>query len=321
MSRFFLVLVAVFAAVAQRTQAQMPGSGRRQRDKEPVPVKADLKHIKCDVCSLAMEHAFEDAEAKRAEAIPMTVNVRPGVKETRSSFSEEDVNEVLNGICHRRKKNGEWIWRTDLVEVSSESKPKGKTFYKGLTKAERKSGKNYLLVALEDGPGKWDHESASVARACQTTLDDMDMEELAVAMWKGPEHADDGGVGSAKELVKLGCKELSNACKGKAGRVPLADERAHGGAKERLDAVFAPQEQQLIETEQMMQNMEEAGSPMVMQSREDMEEEMREMAEEMGMTPEEMDALMASGGGGGEEPISPTEGDTPNFVGGAGGEL
>ena len=32
-----------------------------------------------------------------------------------------------------------------------------------------------------------------------------------------------------------------------------------------------------------------------------MKEEMREMAEEMGMTPEEMEAMMASGGGGGGE--------------------
>lgn len=48
-----------------------------------------------------------------------------------------------------------------------------------------------------------------------------------------------------------------------------------------------------------MQNMEEAGSPMVMQSREDIEEEMREMAEEMGLTPEEMEEMMAAGGGGG----------------------
>jgi hypothetical protein len=50
----------------------------------------------------------------------------------------------------------------------------------------------------------------------------------------------------------------------------------------------------------MMQNMEEAGSPMVMQSREDIEEEMKEMADEMGMTKEEMEAMMAMGGGGGE---------------------
>jgi len=49
-----------------------------------------------------------------------------------------------------------------------------------------------------------------------------------------------------------------------------------------------------------MQNMEEAGSPMVMQSREDIEEEMKEMADEMGMTKEEMEAMMAMGGGGGE---------------------
>ena len=40
---------------------------------------------------------------------------------------------------------------------------------------------------------------------------------------------------------------------------------------------------------------------MVMQSREDLQDEMREMAEDMGMTPEEMDALMDSYKGGGDE--------------------
>ena len=289
--RLSFIVAATLPALCL-SQMGMPGSGRRARDKEPVPVKADIKHIKCDVCSLAMEHAYGDSEVKRAEAQTVTVNVRPGVKETRSTFSEEDVNDVLNGICHRRKKSGEWIWHTDLVEVTSKSKPKGVTFYKGLTKAERKSDDSYLLLALEDTPGKWDHESASVSRACQQVLDDMDVEELAVAMWKG----ESAGISSAKDLVKFGCKELTNVCKG--SRKPLPAERRKGGAKERADAIFDPQDQQLVDTEQMMQNMEEAGSPMVMQSREDLEEEMREMAEEMGMTPEEMEALMQSGGNG-----------------------
>jgi len=86
---------------------------------------------------------------------------------------------------------------------------------------------------------------------------------------------------------------MSNSCKGNT-RVPLRKGR------DRNDAPHEPQERQLVETEQMMQNMEEAGSPMVMQSREDIEEEMREMAEDMGLTPEEMEAMMASGGGQGE---------------------
>lgn len=59
----------------------------------------------------------------------------------------------------------------------------------------------------------------------------------------------------------------------------------------------------------MMQNMEEAGSPMVMQSREDIEEEMREMAEEMGMTPEEMEQMMAEEGGGTGEPAGELGGE------------
>ena len=72
----------------------------------------------------------------------------------------------------------------------------------------------------------------------------------------------------------------------------------------------------LYQTEQMMQNMEEAGSPMVMQSREDIEEEMAEMAESMGMTKEEMDAMMAMGGGGGDD----MGGGGGDDMGGGGGD-
>jgi hypothetical protein len=71
-----------------------------------------------------------------------------------------------------------------------------------------------------------------------------------------------------------------------------------------------------METEQMMQNMEDQGlPPMVMQSREDIEEELREMAEDMDMSPEEMEAMM-SGGGAADEL------DDGGFAGEAGaGEL
>ena len=85
---------------------------------------------------------------------------------------------------------------------------------------------------------------------------------------------------------------------------------------EREDFVFDEQDRQLMETEQMMQNMEDQGlPPMVMQSREDIEEELREMAEDMDMSPEEMEAMM-SGGGAADEL------DDGGFAGEAGaGEL
>ena len=44
-----LVISFVLVAVA----AGQMGSGRRQRDKEPVAVKEDLKPITCDVCQVS----------------------------------------------------------------------------------------------------------------------------------------------------------------------------------------------------------------------------------------------------------------------------
>jgi len=47
----------------------------------------------------------------------------------------------------RRKKGGEWLWYTDLVEVSADVKPPaGMKVHRPLNKGERKSGETFLLV-------------------------------------------------------------------------------------------------------------------------------------------------------------------------------
>jgi hypothetical protein len=289
--RNHVLLLATLVGFLAVTHGQMQGSGRRQRDKEASHVKADLKLIKCDTCEMAMEQLFNSVEEKRAAAPLTTLTVKPGKKEKKTTFSEEDVNTALLEVCHRRKKGGEWLWYTDLVEASADKKPTGAgiTVHRSLNKAERKSGERFLLVAETEEPGKWDHERATIKRSCEDLLDSVDLEDLVVALWRH-DFAD------ANELKKTVCKEMSRSCKGNT-RVPLPVGR------KRDDAPHDPQEKQLVETEQMMQNMEEAGSPMVMQSREDIEEEMREMAEEMGLSPEEMEEMMAAGGGGGGEEL------------------
>ena len=70
----------------------------------------------------------------------------------------------MNGVCHRKKKAGEWLWNLDLVTVEAKTtKPKGKNFFRGLNKAEQKSGETFLLVDVKDEPGKWDFEKATVS--------------------------------------------------------------------------------------------------------------------------------------------------------------
>ena len=102
------------------------GSGRRMRDKEPVPVKADIKHIKwyapndssgkslpprpqsvtcrdvlcgSDVCQMAMQNIYRGTEAARAEAKVLTTMTKPGKRATKSTFSESEVSEVRWSPC------------------------------------------------------------------------------------------------------------------------------------------------------------------------------------------------------------------------------
>lgn len=140
------------------------------------------------------------------------------------------------------------------------------------------SSDRYLLVAITGEPGKWDAEKATVKKACDEVLESMDLDEVSVAVWRRD-------VVDHPSLIKLACKELSPSCKG-ATRVPISPGRT------RADLKHEPTDGKIVETEQMMQNMEEAGSPMVMQSREDIEDEMREMAEDMGMSKEELEMMM-----------------------------
>jgi hypothetical protein len=65
----------------------------------PLPNSQDLKHITCDVCQMAMENLFDSTQAKRADAIMTTAHSKPGAKkQLRSSFSEQDVNEVIGAV-------------------------------------------------------------------------------------------------------------------------------------------------------------------------------------------------------------------------------
>jgi hypothetical protein len=161
--------------------------------------------------------------------------------------------------------------------------------YRGLTKKEKASQKNYLQVWRTQRGGdirKWDRESATVKRSCDVLLDDDvgDLEDVVVPLWRG-------GL-EEKAVKKLLCREASSRC-GK-DRKPV---------KDREDLEFNPQEKTLLDTERMMENMKDQGMPMVMQSREDMMEELYEQMEGEGLSRAEADAFMDSvKGGEGDEP-------------------
>ena len=281
---------ALLIALATLTEAQMGmegmgmGSGRRQRDKEPLAFKGDLPCIKCDVCEIVASEVYREVEKQR-DAAPMTVkNTKPGAPKVQvSSFSEDDVTAILEGVCNRRKEPGEWLWYVDLVETAKSVYGTGAP-WRGLTKKEKASGKNYLQVYRTQRGGdirKWDRESATVKRSCDLLLDDDvgDLEDIVVPLWRG--------LKDEKEFKKLLCRETTSRC-GKE-RKPV---------KEREDLEFNRQEKTLLDTERMMENMKDQGMPMVMQSREDMMEELYEQMEAEGLSREEADAFMESVQGG-----------------------
>ena len=70
-------------------------------------------------------------------------------------------------------------------------------------------------------------------------------------------------------------------------------------------------DEQILQTEVMMQNMEDGGMPMVMQSRDDAMEELREGLADEGMSDEEIDAWMNrahDGDAAGAEEVAMDEG-------------
>ena len=289
---------ALLIALATVSNAQMGmegmgmGSGRRQRDKEPLAFKGDLPCIKCDVCEIVASEVYREVEKQR-DAAPMTVkNTKPGAPKVQvSSFSEDDVTAILEGVCNRRKEPGEWLWYVDLVETAKSVYGTGAP-WRGLTKKEKASGKNYLQVYRTQRGGdirKWDRESATVKRSCDLLLDDDvgDLEDIVVPLWRG--------LKDEKEFKKLLCRETTSRC-GKERKA----------VKDREDLEFNRQEKTLLDTERMMENMKDQGMPMVMQSREDMMEELYEQMEAEGLSREEADAFMESvqGSGSGAEEAS-----------------
>ena len=283
------LLLAALLLSAGRSQMGMEGmgmgSGRRMRDKEPLAVKADLPCIKCDICEIVSTELWREAKKQR-EAAPLTsVSARPGAaKKKVSTFSEKEVNEMVDGVCNRRKEIGEWLWYVDLVESQG---PGGEgTAWRSLTKKERSSKENFLQVHRTQRGGdirKWDRESATAKRSCDVLFDEDlgDVDEIVVPLWRGD--LDEKG------FKALMCKELSARC---------GKDRKPVNAKGREDFVFERQDKSLVETERMMENMKDQGMPMVMQSREDMMEELYEQMEAEGLSREEADAFMESVQGG-----------------------
>ena len=272
-----LLLPAVLAQMGGGMEGMGMGSGRRMRDKEPLANKADVGCIKCDVCEIVASELWHEAAKQRAAAPMTTKKSRPGSKAERvSSFSEEDVNALVTGVCNRRKEIGEWLWHIDLVETSSND-GEG-TPWRALTKREKASSKNFLQVYRTQRGGairKWDVESASVKRSCDVLMDDdvESVEDLVIALWKGDVEL--------KAFKKLACRELSGRCKGDRKEVIS-----------RTDELFNGQDKTLMDTERMMENMKEQGMPMVMQSREDMMEELYEQMEAEGLSREDADAFI-----------------------------
>ncbi|KAJ1459329.1 hypothetical protein M885DRAFT_585754 [Pelagophyceae sp. CCMP2097] len=288
-----VVSLALAGASAQMEGMGGLGSGRRMRDKEPQAVKSDLKCIKCDVCEMAVDAIYDKVEVDRKAAPVISVNTRPGAPKTKkSTFSEADVNAIVYDACNRRKDVGDWLWYVDVVDSAA---PAGGDAWRALTKKEKASGDSYLMVESRKAISKqrkvirkWDRESATIRQSCANLFEDeiQDLDELIVPLWRG-----DLNLKAAKALA---CKDLSNRCGSARAKAPAGRE----------DFPFEEQDASLLDTEKMMDNMAAQGMPMVMQSREDMMDELLEQLMSEGMSAEEakefMDETTKNVNGGGD---------------------
>ncbi|KAH8069805.1 hypothetical protein JL721_5697 [Aureococcus anophagefferens] len=278
-------VVAALAMLPCAVVAQMGGmegmgmgSGRRQRDKEPLAVKGDLPCIRCDVCEIVATELWREA-TKQREAAPLTAaSGKPGEKKRKvSAFSgpASTSSSWASATGARRWASGSGTWTS--------SSPRARRARQRLAGADEEGEgvERELPPGLPRAAGgpirKWDRESATAKRSCDLLFDDDigDVEELVVPLWRGDV--------DEKAFKKLACKELSGRC---------GKDRKPVNAQGREDFEYDAQDKSLLDTERMMENMAAQGMPMVMQSREDMMEELDEQMEAEGMSREEADAFM-----------------------------
>jgi hypothetical protein len=114
-----------------------------------LPVKTDIKFIRCQVCEALAKNAHRQAKSLRDA-------VKPGKK-----VSEMALLEVVESLANPVKEQGEWINKIDLVEEGSK-----------------------LSLVEQDQVGECNSECKTVAKAAEEIIGEHDT-DLAEELWKG----------------------------------------------------------------------------------------------------------------------------------------
>jgi hypothetical protein len=161
------VVLAVVVICADAQMGGMPGMKKKQHK----PIKEDLKHISCDVCRLA---------AKEMHAQQNSLRLSGGKLK-----GEEELEPIIENICNPKEKEGAWVASYDLSHDAA-----AKT----------------IVLTDQEGVGHCKRECQTIAKSCANLMEDLDVDELQVALWKG--------VDAEKLSAKL-CTKWSSACKKK----------------------------------------------------------------------------------------------------------
>jgi hypothetical protein len=166
-----LLIMAVVLTWASG-QMGMPG----MKKKKHLPIKADLKHIKCGVCRLVANEMYEQQNAMRLS--------------TGKLKGEEQVEPIIEKICMPTENEGSWVASYDLSHDAA-------------TKT--------IVLTDQGGTGHCKRECQTIAKSCGDLMEDMDIDDLQVALWKG--------IDAEKLSAKL-CTKWSSACN-KVSALPL----------------------------------------------------------------------------------------------------
>lgn len=170
------------------------------------PGQKDVKHIGCDVCNLMVGELYETAVEAR--------KIAPYNK-----ISEEDIQDMIEGMCKTDQKGGEWIRTQDIISKRSE---KGE----------------FLELATPGGMSKCGEECNTIAASCSQLLDEeIDADDLSALIYKNKL--------TRKELKSKVCRAWSGRCSSKAKPINY----------ERTDIPFDEISEKDLQMEQMMAQM------------------------------------------------------------------
>ena len=183
----------------------------------------DVIHIGCDVCNRMVGELYEGAADAR-KAAPY------------NKISEEEIQDMIDGICKADDKGGEWI---RSIDITSKTTPKGE----------------FLELTTPGGVSKCKDECNSIVESCTTLLqDEVDADDLSGVIYKNKL--------SRKELKSKVCREWSGRCSSKAKPITY----------ERTDLPFEEISEKDLQMEHMMAQMKAAGmGGMNMYNKDDME--------------------------------------------------